>query len=384
MVLKKYHIPVNAPVITPEARKFVSNCLRTGWISSAGPYVNQFEEAFARYVGRRYGVAVSSGTAALHCALIALGLGPGDEVIVPAFTMISTLFSIMYTGARPVFVDCEPDTFTLDPGQLARAVTRRTRAIMPVHIFGHAADMDPVQALARRHGLFVIEDAAEAHGGLYKGKRCGSMGDLSAFSFYANKIITTGEGGMALTDNRRLAERMRKARDLFHSPKKRFIHEELGYTYRMTNLQAAVGLGQLKHLNAFIAKKQWMAKRYALQLKGVPGLRLPVTRPHVRNVFWMYAVLVEPRAFGMGRDALRAALGRGGIDTRDFFYPPDEQPAIRKVFGTVGRFPVTRDISRRGLYLPSGLAITDAEIDHVCRTVVKIQRRVRERSPRPR
>ncbi|MDD4287128.1 MAG: DegT/DnrJ/EryC1/StrS family aminotransferase [Candidatus Peribacteraceae bacterium] len=359
-------IPVNEPVIPVEAKQYVLDALETGWVSSAGKYIQQFEEAFAKYLGVKHAITTTSGTSALHLALAALGIGPGDEVIVPDFTMIASAFAIMYTGARPVFVDVDPEIFTLDPSKLSAAVTPHTKAIMPVHIYGHPADMDPVLSLARERNIAVIEDAAEAHGAAYKGRLCGTMGTVNAFSFYGNKIITTGEGGMVVTDDDAIAARVRSLKDLSHSPTKRFVHETVGFNYRMTNLQAALGLGQMAHVEEFLKKKQWMADRYAQELKDIPGLRLPITRTWAKNVYWMYAVLVDEQ-LGMTRDAFRAELKKRGIDTRDFFTSCAAQPAIRALgsvpFGSAqGPFPVTENIAERGLYLPSGLALTEEQI----------------------
>jgi perosamine synthetase len=361
-------IPVNEPVITAEAKQYVLDALETGWVSSAGKYIQEFETAFARFLGVKHAVTTTSGTTALHLALAALGVGPGDEVIVPDFTMIASVFAVVYTEATPVFVDIEPETYTIDTGQIVAKITPRTKAIMPVHIYGHPADMDPVLAVARRHGLRVIEDAAEVHGAKYKGRLCGTMGDINCFSFYGNKIVTTGEGGMVVTNDDALAARARSLKDLAHSPLRRFVHEEVGFNYRMTNLQAALGLGQLEHIGEFLEKKRWMAQRYAEGLKGIYGLRLPITKPYAENVYWMYAVLVE-EGFPMSRDVLRAKLQERGIDTRDFFTSCAAQPAIRRLGAPQGPFPVTEDVARRGLYLPSGLALTEEQIDAVCLAV---------------
>ncbi|MDO8468457.1 MAG: DegT/DnrJ/EryC1/StrS family aminotransferase [Candidatus Peribacter sp.] len=361
-------VPVNEPVIPAEAKQYVLDALESGWVSSAGRYIQEFEEAFAKYLGVKHAMTTTSGTSALHLALAALGVGPGDEVIVPDFTMIASAFSVLYTGARPVFVDCDSETFTLDPAKIAAAITPRTKAIMPVHIYGHPADMDPVLSLARERKIAVVEDAAEAHGARYKNRLCGTMGTVNAFSFYGNKIITTGEGGMVVTDDDAIAARVRSLKDLSHSPAKRFVHETVGFNYRMTNLQAALGLGQMAHIEEFLKKKQWMADRYGQGLKDVLGLRLPVTRPWAKNVFWMYAVLVGDQ-FGMTRDTFRAELKNRGIDTRDFFTSCAAQPAIRALGSAQGPFPVTEDIAGRGLYLPSGLALTEEQISAVIATV---------------
>ena len=363
-------VPVNEPLLTDAAKRYVTDALETGWISSAGPRITQFEEAFSAYIGVKHSMFVTSGTAALHLSLLSLDIGPGDEVIVPGFTMIASAFSIMYTGAKPVFIDCDPETFNLDVHQLEEKITPKTKAIMPVHIYGHSCDMDPILEIAKRHGIAVVEDAAEVHGALYKGKKCGSMGIVNAFSFYGNKIITTGEGGMVCTNNDAIAARVRSLKDLAHDPAKRFRHLELAYNYRPTNMQAAVGLGQLEEIETFLERKRSMAALYGDGLKNIPGLRLPVTKNYAENVYWMYAVLVE-ESLGMSRDDLCRKLKELDVDTRDFFYPCHTQPAVQKIFPGNDALPVTEDIADRGFYLPSGLAITDAQIAYVCDCVRK-------------
>ncbi len=361
-------IPVNEPVISKEAKKNVHQALETGWLSSAGPFVKQFETDFAKYLGVKHGISVVNGTAALHVALLALGIGKGDEVIVPAFTMGSTWLAILYTGATPVFVDCELETFNIDVSKIEKKITNKTKAILPVHLYGHSSDMDAINKIAAKHKLYVIEDAAEAHGGEYKGKRCGSMSNISCFSFYANKIITTGEGGMLLTDDDNIAKEAMKLKDLYHSDKKRFIHEKVGYNYRFTNLQAAVGCGELKNINKYIKKKIWMADKYEKGLRGVPGIKTPVTMKDVKNVYWMYGIVIDKKNFGMSKDELRAKLKESGIDTRDFFYPPEDQPVLKK-FVKGEKFPNARYLADNGLYLPSGLAITTKQIARVVRVI---------------
>lgn len=367
------NVPVNSPLVSEEAKRNVAEAMNTGWISSAGKFVEQFETGFANYLGMKHGIAVSNGTAALHVALLSINIGPGDEVIVPAFTMMSTILAVLYTGAKPVFVDCELETFNIDVTQIEAKITPKTRAILPVHIYGHACEMDEVLALANKHQLHVIEDAAEAHGGEYKGKKCGAMSELSCFSFYGNKIITCGEGGMVLTNDDELAKKCRKIKDLYHSDKKRFIHEHVGYNYRLTNVQAAIGCGEIEHIDEYIAKKQWMADYYGAHLKDIPGLRLPQTKSYVKNVYWMYGIVVDTKAFGMTKDDLRTKLKAQGIDTRDFFYSPNVQPVLLEKFGRMGDFPNTDYIAENGLYLPSGLALTEAEAEYVCTTIHQVQ-----------
>ena len=354
-------IPVNSPLITDQSKALITKSLTEGWISSAGPYVEQFEHELAKYLGVKHAISVNTGTAALHLALLSAGVGAGDEVIVPAFTMAASWMAVMYTGAIPVFVDVESDIYTLDPSLLEAAITPRTKAIMPVHIYGHPADMDPILKIAKKHNLLVIEDAAEAHGATYKNQLVGGIGDLNAFSFYANKIITTGEGGMVTTDNDRFADMARRMKDLSHSKDKRFIHDALGYNYRLTSMQAALGIGQLGHINDFLTIKSHMAELYRLGLSDIPGLTLPAKRDWATHVYWMYAIIIDESKFGISKDQLRAKLLEKGVDTRDFFYAPCDQP----ILNTNKHFPVTEYIAKNGLYLPSGLAITDLEIQTV-------------------
>lgn len=358
-------VPVNEPVITPESKQYVAEAMESGWISSAGKYIGLFEQKFAEFLGVKHALTTTSGTTSIHLALVTAGIGPGDEVIVPDFTMIASVLPILYCGATPVFVDAEPETFNIDPNLIEAKITKRTKAIIPVHLFGHSADMDKILAIAKKHNLIMIEDAAEAHGATYNGKICGSMGDMGCFSFYGNKIITTGEGGMMVTNDDKLAERARLLKDLAHSPKKRFWHEEVGFNYRITNLQAAIGLGQLEHMKEFVAKKQWMDQEYRKRLGDIPGLRLPITKPHTTNVFWMYGVLVEDD-FPLAKDELRAALKERGVDTRDFFYSTASQPIMKRFTKPTEKFPVSVMLSERGFYLPSGLALTEEQVTYVC------------------
>ncbi len=357
-------IPVSDPKLDGNELRYLTQCIQSNWISSAGRFVRDFEEAFAAAVGCRFGIACSNGTTALHLALAALGVGPGDEVIIPTFTMIATANAVRYTGATPVLVDAERATWNFDVTQLADRVTSRTRGILLIHTYGHPADMNPVLDLADRRGLWVVEDAAEAHGARYKGRPVGSLSRAASFSFYANKIITTGEGGMVTTNDVELARLARRLRDHAFSDERHFWHKYLGYNYRMTNLQAAVGLAQTERLEEFVEIRRRNAARYTEHLAKVPGLTLPVERPWARNVYWMYGALVED-AFGISRDALRARLARRGIETRTFFIPMHLQPIYYELFKGQ-RYPVAEELCQRGLYLPSGATLTEAEIAYVC------------------
>jgi perosamine synthetase len=295
--------------------------------------------------------------------MAALGLGPGDEVILPTHTMIATAYAVSYTGARPVLVDSERRTWNMDIGQIEAKVTPRTRAICVVHTYGHPVDMDAVLDIARRHNLYVVEDAAEAHGALYKGRPCGSLADAAAFSFYANKIITTGEGGMVTTNNSELAETVRTLRDHAFSKERHFWHKYIGYSFRLTNLQAAVGLAQTEQMDDFVSCRRRNAAHYSALLRDVPGLTLPVEEPWATNVYWMYGLLVEDD-FGISRDELRRRLAARGIETRTFFIPMHVQP-IYYADCQDERYPVAEDLCRRGLYLPSATSVSEREIEFV-------------------
>jgi perosamine synthetase len=374
-------IPVNEPLLGKEEFNKVAVCLKTNWISSQGKYLNEFEEKFAHYCGLNYGISTTSGTTALHLALAALGVGPGDEVLIPTFTMAATAFAVCYCGATPVFIDSESETYNIDPARVSsylRAQGKKGRikvkVILPVHMYGHPVDMDPLLELADRFSLAVIEDAAEAHGAEYKGKKCGSFGTFGCFSFYANKLITTGEGGMVVTNDSRLADIARRLKDLAHSPGKRFLHTELGFNYRMTNLQAALGVAQLKRIKSHIKKKRWMAGEYEKGLKDIPGLRLPIEKSWAKSVYWMYGILVE-KEFGMSRDQLMGQLKKQGIDTRSFFVPMHLQPVFTGGAGKArkfGSYPVAEKLSEQGFYLPSGLTISPDQIQYICRQIKKL------------
>jgi perosamine synthetase len=353
-------LPVADTQLDGNELRYVTECIESGWISSAGRFVVDFEQRFAAAMGCRHGVACANGTTALHLALATLGLAPGDEVILPTFTMIATANAVSYTGASPVLVDAEAVTCNMDAAQIEDKLTPRTRAIVVVHTYGHPADMDPILQLARRHGLAVIEDAAEAHGAVYRGRAAGSLGDAAVFSFYGNKIITTGEGGMVTTNNPELARVARRLRDHAFSADRHFWHHYLGFNYRMTNLQAAVGLAQTERLDRLVAARRTNARLYNEALGGVRGLSLPVELADVTNVFWMYALRVEDD-FGCSRDELRRRLARQGIETRTFFIPVHLQPIyFRRFRGQT--FPVAEELCRTGLYLPSGPSLTAAEI----------------------
>jgi perosamine synthetase len=365
-------IPVNEPLLGERELELVSEALRSGWISGAGPYIDAFEAGWAAYCGRAHGIAVANGTVALHLALALLDLQPGDEVIMPTFTIISCAMPVVLAGARPVLVDSDPATWTMDVDQVAARITPRTRAILPVHIYGHPVDMDPLLELAERHGLAIIEDAAEAHGAEYRGRRCGSFGLVSCFSFYANKLLTTGEGGMLLVDDASLAARARRLRNLAFEPGRRFLHHELGFNFRLTNLQAALGLAQLERMDAIVARKRAIGRAYTERLADVAGITLQVQQAWAMSVYWMYGLVLD-EATGLDAVAFAERLAGHGVETRPFFLGMHEQPVLRERSLFAGEsYPVAERIARQGLYLPSGLALRDEEIERVCQAVREV------------
>lgn len=357
-------IPVNTPLLQGNELKYLTECIETGWISSEGPFIAQFEQKLSSEVGRKHGIAVSNGSAALDIAVKALGLGKGDEVILPAFTIISPAQSIVTAGATPVLVETDPETWNMDVHQIESRITSKTKAILVVHIYGFPVDMDPVLELCKKYNLFLIEDAAEMHGQTYKGQKCGSFGDISTFSFYPNKHITTGEGGMVLCNNDDLAERCRKLRNLAFEPGRRFVHKEIGWNYRMTNLQAALGLAQLERLEQHIIRKREIGKRYLDGLKTLEGFELPKEKmPYADNIFWIFGLIGDSQE---RTEQMIGSLTDKKIGTRPFFWCMHEQP----VFQQMGlfqneRYPQAERIARNGFYIPSGLGLTNEEIDIV-------------------
>jgi len=359
-------VPVNEPLLDGNEKKYLLECIETGWISSEGPFIREFENKFAARVGRKHGVAVCNGTAALDAAVDALGIGPGDEVIMPAFTIISCVGQVVRAGAKPVLVDSDPVTWNMDVAQIEEKITPRTRAIMAVHIYGLPVDMDPLLDLAQRHGLKVIEDAAEMHGQTYKGRPCGSLGDISTFSFYPNKHVTTGEGGMIVTDDDAVADVCRSLRNLCFEARRRFVHERLGWNLRMTNLQAALGLAQIERLDEFVARKRRMGARYDALLAGLSGVRLPLAKTgYADNIYWVYGLVLDDD-LGIEATEVMRRLGEKRIGTRPFFCPMHRQPVLQRMGLFEGeRHPVAERLYERGFYVPSGLALTDAQMDEV-------------------
>ncbi len=366
-------IPVNEPLLDGNEKKYLLECIETGWISSEGPFIKQFEDKFAKQVDRRNAIAVSNGTAALDAAIEALGIGPGDEVIMPAFTIISCVGQIVRAGAIPVLVDSEPLTWNMDIQQIEGKITSRSKAILVVHIYGLPVDMDPVLEIARRHQLKVIEDAAEMHGQTYKGKPCGSFGDISTFSFYPNKHITTGEGGMIVTNNEQLAEDCRSLRNLCFQAKKRFVHERLGWNLRMTNLQAALGLAQLERLEEFVMRKRSMGRIYTELLADIPTIQLPLaSTEYAHNIYWVYGLVLTEDSSLDAEQAMRL-LGEHGIGTRPFFCPMNQQPILKKMgLFAEESYPEADRLYRQGFYIPSGMALKEEQIREVAKVLHQV------------
>lgn len=366
-------IPVNEPLLDGNEERYLVECIRTGWISSEGPFVRRFEEEFAAKVDRRHGIAVSNGSVALQVAVGALGIGPGDEVIMPTFTIISCASAVVRSGATPVLVDADPETWNMVPDHIESKITPRTRAIMVVHIYGLPVDLDPILELAGRHGLAVIEDAAEVIGQTYRGRPCGSFGDISTFSFYPNKHVTTGEGGMVLTNDPQLAERCRSLRNLCFTTERRFVHEELGWNFRMSNVQAALGVAQLERLAATVDRKRLIGRRYDGALAGASSFKTPIpSTSYADNIYWVYGIVLNDDV-PLDATAVAEQLRSHKIGSRPFFWPMHEQP----VFQNMGlfdseRYPVSERIARRGFYIPSGLALTEEQIDRVAESVEEV------------
>lgn len=371
-------IPVNEPLLNGNEKKYLCECIDTGWISSEGPFVKEFERKMSASVCRKHGVAVSNGTAALEVAVQALGIGKGDEVIMPAFTIISCAMAVTKVGALPVLVDSDPHTWNMNVDEIEAKITPRTKAIMMVHLYGLPVEVDGVLALAVKYGLKVIEDAAEMHGQDYKEKPCGSFGDISTFSFYPNKHVTTGEGGMVVMDDDGLAERCRMVRNLCFRKDIRYVHDEISGNYRFTNLQAAVGLAQLERLEEFVGRKRRMGKYYTERLRDVEGVKLPVeSTGYADNIYWVYGLVLEDSIPADNRE-MQMLLAEEGIGTRTFFWCMHEQPVYRKAGLFKGDcYPQAEYLARKGFYIPSGLALTEKQMDRVAVAVRKVMERIR-------
>jgi len=366
--VEKRFIPVAAPMLVGNEKAYVLDCLESSWISG-GKYVKRFETDFANFCAVKNAISCSSGTAALHLALMALGVGAGDEVIVPTLTFATTANVVRYCGADPVFVDSEPETWNLDPSLIEAKITPRTKGIMVVHLYGAPADMDPILSIARRHGLFVVEDAAEAHGAEYKGRKVGSIGDVSAFSFYGNKLITTGEGGMVVTNDDALAKKVRQLGAYGIDPDRRYWVPIIGYNYRMTNIAAAIGVAQLEKVNWHLSRRLEVASWYRDQLQAVTGLTLQSEKQWAKHAYWMFTVVLDEKVI-LSRDRVMAELEDRGIETRPVFPPIHAMPPYSRA-SDQGMFPVAERIAKRGISLPTWAGLTREEVRYVCHSLLE-------------
>ena len=372
MIDLKKKINVCEPLITKNAKKYINDCIDSEWISSAGKYLEDFEKKWSNYCGADEGIAVTNGTSALQVAFKSLNLQPGDEVIMPSFTIISCATAIIEAGGKPVLVDCYPDTWCLNIEQMKEKINNRTKAILVVHMFGHPAEMDPIIKIVKRHNLYLVEDAAEAHGATYNNKRVGSFGDLACFSFYANKLITTGEGGMVLSNNKKLTKKIRSLRNLSFRSDRRFYHTEIGYNYRLTNMQAAIGISQIENLQNHIdiKRKNTFLYNNIIRKMDLP-LRLPSENENSKSVFWMYGVVLKNKKLNAKK--LAEKLENRGIETRPLFLGMHQQPVLKKMkLFNNEKFPVTEELSRFGLYLPSGLKLNKKKINFICNVLKDI------------
>ena len=371
--MKKYKVPVNEPYLFGNEKKYLLKCLKDGYISSSGKFVKEFEEKFAKRVNRKFAISVSNGTAALQLAFESLNIKKKEEVILPSFTIISCVLPVIRCGAIPVLVDSDPNTWNMDVSKIEKKITSRTRAIIAPHIYGLPIDMDPLLKIAQKYKLKVIEDAAEVLGLKYKNKECGSFGDVSTFSFYANKHITTGEGGMIVTNNLQIAEKCKSLRNLCFNNKKRFVHYDLGWNYRFTNMQAAIGIAQLEKLNQFILKKRKIGKIYNKELSKIKTFNVPLDeKKYAKNIYWIYGIVLKKNS-KISLEVLMRKLKEYGVDTRNFFWPIHKQPVLKKMgFFKNIKLPVSEYLSKNGLYLPSGLAISLSQQKFVIDKIKKI------------
>jgi len=355
------NISVAEPAFDEKELEYVTKCVLSGWVSSGGEFTTQFEKMMADYCNAKHGIVCSSGTTALHLVLLVAGIGPGDEVIVPTLSFIATANAVTYTGAKPIFVDSERETWNIDPSQIEQVITPKTKAIIPVHLYGQPADMDPILEIALKYKLYVFEDAAEAHGAKYKGKKVGAIGDAGVFSFFGNKIITTGEGGMIVTNDDQIAEQSRLLRDHGMSKERRYWHTALGYNYRMTNLQASLGVAQMEKIDLIVQKKKEIAECYSEYLKDLAGIVLPPDMDWSTNVYWLYTILINKDEFGTDVEGVAQSLEEAGIDTRPVFPPIHTQP----IYNTGQCLPVSESISKIGISLPSAPSLQKAKIKDI-------------------
>jgi perosamine synthetase len=362
------HIPIACPVFTGNEKKYVMDCIETGWISSIGKFIQEFEKNFSDFCNTKHAISCSNGTVALHLALLAYDVGPGDEIIVPTLTYVATANAVTYCGARPVFIDCEPETWNIDPDRIEEKITAKTKGIIIVHLYGHPANVDAIFEIARRHNLFVIEDAAEAHGALYKNRIVGSIGDIGTFSFFGNKIITSGEGGMVVTNSDELSEKIRLLKGQGMDPERRYWFPAIGYNYRMTNIQAAIGLAQLENISWHLDKRKEIANLYYMHLRELYDyIELPKEKEWARHSFWMFSILLKDFT-KVSRDDFMQLLGKDGIETRPVFYPMHVMPLYRE---SNENFPVATRIASRGLNLPTHALLTEEDINYIAARIKK-------------
>ncbi|MDR2161408.1 MAG: DegT/DnrJ/EryC1/StrS family aminotransferase [Desulfovibrio sp.] len=371
-------LPVCSPLLAGKELDYVTQAVSSGWISSSGKYVGEFEKAFAAYCGSKHGIAVCNGTVALHLALTALGIGPGDEIVIPDFTMIASAFAVCYAGAMPVFADADPETWNIAAASAEAKITPRAKAIMPVHIFGNPCDMTALRRIASKHSLALLEDAAEAHGAEFGGKKAGTLADIAAFSFFANKNVTTGEGGMVVTNDDNLASACRYYKNLCFPPDapREYLHRDIGFNYRMSNLHAAIGLAQTEKANEYRSLRIRNGRLYRERLREIPGIVLQAEQKDGLGVFWMNGVCLRPEVYGRTRGELLARLRENGVDTRVFFNGMHRQPALKK-YGCdcAGQYPVSDLLADNGFYLPSGSGLQEADIDRVCALIKEFRRK---------
>ncbi len=370
--MKNKFIAVNEPIFEGNEKKYLSKCIDTGWISSDGPFVKKFENKFAKKMQRKFGIAVTNGSSAIDVAVEALNIKKGDEVILPTFTIISSILQIIRSGAKPVLVDCDPQTWNMDTNQIEAKINSKTKVILVVHIYGLPVDMDPILKLCKKYKLKLIEDAAEVIGQTYKKRQCGSFGDISTFSFYPNKHITTGEGGMLLTNNINLAKKSQELRNLCFKPNKRFVHYKLGWNFRMSNIQAALGVAQLEQLDKFIKKKRWIGEIYNSYLSKIEGILLPLEKTNYsKNIYWVYGIVLKKENKMKASEVIRK-MKKLGVGCRPFFYPMHQQPIFKKMgLFKNQKFPVAERLYKYGFYVPSGLSLTKSKITKVCEALHK-------------
>ncbi len=368
-------IPVSEPFLNGNEKKYVNEALDTNWISSRGKFVDLFETGFAKFSGVNYATTVSNGTNAIHLGLKALGIESGDEVILPDFTMICSVLPICYLGATPVFVDAEKETWNIDPNKIEEKITSKTKAIMVVHIYGHPCDMKPIWEIAKKYNLKIIEDAAETHGAEYYGRKCGNLGDLAAFSFFSNKVITTGEGGMVTTDDEELYDRLRYYKDLCFplTGERSYLHEDIGFQYRLSNIQAAIGVAQVEKIEEYIDMRRKNNSLFKKYLSKVKGITFQPEKEGCKNIYWVNAAIIDKDILGISRDKLVEELSRSGIQTRKFFMPMHVQPAlIKNNCNCTGDYPISNWLSENGIYFPSSTNLGEDTIEYICKEVIKI------------